>query len=476
VNRFNWNKVTMKKPRLQLGVSPLTGLGMILVALLGAAAFPPLGLWPLALVSVALFLRLLRNSGVREALNLGLLCGIVYGLGTMYWFFGVFGILAIPLVALMGGYFGLLSGLIGMTRGQAPLVRALLVGLFAVAVEWLRGDAWYLRFPWYTVPHALAAAPALIALARWIGVYGLTYVVWLIAALGAFGRAYIWVLLLLLPLGSFLLPALDPPDRQALLIQTEDPNPPEPLMAAILTSSIDLVVLPEYAYFSSPESVISSPRGPAVLARRFSCPVVFGAIEGPYGDPKFRNVAAVLDPDGHLLGTFTKQRPVPLFLDGAPGTNRPVFPVEQGTLGVAICYDFDAPAIAASLVDSGATVLVDPTFDSLSWGRIQHLHHELLLRLRAVENDRWILRAASSGRTEAVDPHGFPSAEGVEIGKPGVTTVRFSHRQGTPLGGQAHILGPVAAGATVLVVLVMALRAWRPRRSGKASPALEVAS
>src|SRR5713226_7301501 len=114
---------------LRFGVSPRHGLPAILFALLGAAAFPPLGLWPLTFASIAGLLCLLRDRSPREALDLGLVYGVVYALGTMYWFFGIFAGMAIPLLALMAGYFGLLAWCIGMTRGQSALARAALVAL-----------------------------------------------------------------------------------------------------------------------------------------------------------------------------------------------------------------------------------------------------------------------------------------------------------------------------------------------------------
>ncbi|MCE9533401.1 MAG: hypothetical protein K8T89_20095, partial [Planctomycetes bacterium] len=160
---------------------------------------------------------------------------------------------------------------------------------------------------------------------------------------------------------------------------------------------------------------------------------------------------------------FPKQRPVPLMYDGVPGKTRPTFRTADGVLGIAICFDYDAPEIAASLVADGATVLVDPTFDNISWGDVQHRHHELLLRLRAVETDRWILRAASSGRTEAVSPHGVPSKEGVEIGGPGFVIVDFAHRTSRTLGSRMYWLGPIAEGVTVLWLVVVGWRRFRNR-------------
>jgi apolipoprotein N-acyltransferase len=457
---------------LDVGVSPRQGCAAVALALAGAAAFPPLGVWPLTLISIAGLLYLLRDRPWRDALNLGVVYGFVYGLGTMYWFFGLFGTLAISLVALMAGYFGLLAALVGASRGHSPLARAALVAGFAVGIEWLRGDAWYLRFPWYTPAHALAAAPAWIAGARWVGAYGLSFLIWFVAAWGAFDRLLVWAAFLLLPLVALTLRPLEPVEsrQRALLVQAEETTRVERLLSDVPAGDIDLAVLPEYAYFSAPAGASTSQRGPGALARRLHGPVVFGAVEGTYGEPKFENVAAVLGPDGTLIGSFTKQHPVPLFLDGTPGTSRPVFPVDGGTLGVAICYDFDAPEIAASLVRSGATVLVAPTFDAMPWGRVQHVNHELLLRLRAVENDRWILRAASSGRSEAIDPHGHPSAEGVEIGETGFTFVSFAHRMNMTPAIYLAWFGPACAAVSVAFLVLGRLR----RARSKSGPGTQV--
>jgi apolipoprotein N-acyltransferase len=112
-------------------------------------------------------------------------------------------------------------------------------------------------------------------------------------------------------------------------------------------------------------------------------------------------------------------------------------------------------------VADGATVLVVPTHDGRSQAPVRHAQHELLVRLRAVESDRWVVRAASSGRSEAVSPRGVPSAEGVEVGSVGHAVVAFAHRTGRPLGSRAHVLGPAAACGAALA---LAVGAWRGRR------------
>jgi apolipoprotein N-acyltransferase len=463
VNRFNssvFEPDRMKLPRLSLGVSPRDGLFAAGAGLLGAAAFPPLGLWPLTLVSVACLLRIVRDRTTREALNLSLVYGVTYGLATMWWFFGLFGAYAIPLIALMGGYFGLLGALIGMTRGRSPLARAAMVGVFAVGIEWVRGDCWYLRFPWYTPPHALAAAPAWISLARWVGVYGLSFFVWSIAGAGTFGRSYFWLAFFILPVGSWFLGPVGDADQKALLLQADDQFRLEALMSKADEQDINLAVAPEYAYTTSLESAIKSKKGPGELSKRLNCPIVFGAVVGTYGE-HFQDVAVFFKPEDGSIQTFPKQHPVPLFLDGDPGTERPVFKIDGGVLGVGVCYDFDASEVAADLVGRGATVLVVPSHDSPSWGWARQKHHGLIVRLRAVENDRWVLRSVNTGRTEVIDSHSVSTEAGVEIGETGSVVSRFAYRDTKVPGGQAHRFGPLAAGLTALIVVVSVARMWR---------------
>jgi hypothetical protein len=206
---------------LPLGVSPRQALLALGGGLLAAASFWPLTLWPLMLVSVALLLGLLRDADAQAGRYLGLLYGIALAGGTMYWMFWIFGIFALPLLALMAAYFAVLGMLVALTRGMGAPARIALAALFATAVEWLRGDAWYLRFPWYTPAHALAAVPAWLAPARFLGAYGLSLVVWAIAAAGAFVGPRASPLFLLLPACWLLLPPEGEPDRRALLLQTE---------------------------------------------------------------------------------------------------------------------------------------------------------------------------------------------------------------------------------------------------------------
>ena len=97
---------------------------------------------------------------------------------------------------------------------------------------------------------------------RWLGVYGLSYLIWLIAGCGAFGRSYFWAAFLLLPVFSLLLSPVGEADRRALLFQGEETLALESLLPNVEAENIDLAALPEYAYRSSTPQALASAKRP----------------------------------------------------------------------------------------------------------------------------------------------------------------------------------------------------------------------
>ena len=369
------------------------------------------------------------------ALNLRLIFGLVYGLGTIWWFWFLFGPMLIGLLAIFGLYFGLLGLLIGMSRGRPLLMRALLVGLFAAGVEWLRGDAWYLRFPWYTVRHALARSPeAWIAPVRWLGVYGFTIAVWSIAALGAFGRPWAWLAFSLIPASSLLLADFDAPDRQAILFQTENPH----------------------CHGADPVGRTRRADSP----RRHAGVHVSGSVSEAAHQPERPGCPG---PEAWQSGCLRRdrRRPARFFSErrrrSRPGwkRDRPVSRTSNGrcrcsaTVGREPRCGRSSPWTRERSASPFATTgcrkwpgasfapaqrcCLPPNYDSMQWGAMQHVHHALLFRLRAVENDRWIIRASSSGRGEGDRP-----------ARPGVRTGHRDRRNEHGRAGLRPSNGPAA--------------------------------
>jgi apolipoprotein N-acyltransferase len=63
------------------------------------------------------------------------------------------------------------------------------------------------------------------------------------------------------------------------------------------------------------------------------------------------------------------------------------------------------------LTRAGAEILFMPTLDEGGWGGTQHVEHALLPRLRAIENRRAVVQAATSGISQIIDDRGRVLAE-----------------------------------------------------------------
>jgi apolipoprotein N-acyltransferase len=89
-----------------------------------------------------------------------------------------------------------------------------------------------------------------------------------------------------------------------------------------------------------------------------------------------------------------------------PGNRRSVFATDGHTYGTFICYESIFGDEVRRFAGLGADVLVNISNDgwyadtSAAW---QHLN---MVRMRAIENHRWVLRATNTGVTASIDPYG----------------------------------------------------------------------
>jgi apolipoprotein N-acyltransferase len=92
--------------------------------------------------------------------------------------------------------------------------------------------------------------------------------------------------------------------------------------------------------------------------------------------------------------------------DFSPGTGPVVMSSAGARLAPLICYEAIFPELARRFVNDGAQLLINITNDAFlgnSAGPRQHLQ---LAAVRAVENRRWMLRAANTGISAVIDPSG----------------------------------------------------------------------
>jgi apolipoprotein N-acyltransferase len=184
----------------------------------------------------------------------------------------------------------------------------------------------------------------------------------------------------------------------------------------------EIVVWPEEPaplyYYQDPEFHEQVDR----LAQTTRAYLLIGTVaRTPTGQPT--NTAVLVSPEGRAVSRYDKVNLVPFgeFVpwpfgfankistetgDFARGKQVVVSPMGAHKLGTFICYESVFPNFVRRFVDGGADVLFTISNDGWfgkSAARDQHL---AIVRMRAAENRRWILRAANDGITAAIDPAG----------------------------------------------------------------------
>ena len=118
--------------------------------------------------------------------------------------------------------------------------------------------------------------------------------------------------------------------------------------------------------------------------------------------------------------------------------------------GPAICYEVVFPQITRAQVRNGADVLVTITNDAWYDGTAAPAQHLAQARLRAIEGDRYLLRAGTTGISAFVDPTGRV-LESIPMGHDGIIYAKFQPR--TSITPYVRF-GDWFAWAAVLVVLI----------------------
>lgn len=122
--------------------------------------------------------------------------------------------------------------------------------------------------------------------------------------------------------------------------------------------------------------------------------------EAPYG----RDQTVLLGPDGTVLWTYQKRRPIPGLENYVAGTGPvPVVDTPYGRLANVICYDADFPAD----MHVDADIMLVPGGDWPEMGRI----HTQMASLRAIENGYALVRSDFNGSSQAFDHQGHVLAQ-----------------------------------------------------------------
>jgi apolipoprotein N-acyltransferase len=124
--------------------------------------------------------------------------------------------------------------------------------------------------------------------------------------------------------------------------------------------------------------------------------------------------------DGHYdkmhlvpFGEYTPYKPLFFFvghlLDDLvfiPGTQRILFRVGDKSYGVFICYESIFGDDMRQFARAGAQVLINISDDGWYGDTSAPWEHLDMVRMRAIENRRWVVRSTNTGITAAIDPYG----------------------------------------------------------------------
>jgi len=433
------------------------------------AAFPPVGVWPLAFVSPALLVVALSGRSLRGAFTVGLVFGTALFVPLLAWVMNLAWFAWIALAIASAVIFAVFA-----------IAQRLLLNLrcwpLAVAGWWVAAEAFRDRWPWGGFPWGrLAMSQAGLPTQGWAAIGGPPLLTFIVALVGV---ALGWLLLNLLsperrsnrrlivgPAAAFVgmaglacLPAalpLDPvparagtavvaaiqgdvPRARSLAAQLNDitvtlnhVTATDKLAAKVAAGTLpkpDLVIWPENSTDIDPTEYPPIYQQIASAATAIGRPILVGAVlQNP-----LRNAGVLWLPGKGPTTVYVKRQLVPFgeYIpfrsliskitsltqlqpnDFVPGHETVVFNVGKIRLGDVICYEVAFDDLVRSEVNAGANLLSvqsnDATFerDALAGESGETSQQLAMARIRAVEFDRAVIVASTTGYSAIIAPDG----------------------------------------------------------------------
>jgi apolipoprotein N-acyltransferase len=433
--------------------------------LAAAAAFPPVGLWPLAIVAVAVFLLLLRDQGWRRGALFGLVHGMAFFLPLLHWSGVYVGALPWVLLALSQAVFLAVYGGLAPALWRLPGAPCFLAALW-VTVEAARSRVPFGGFPWGRLAFTSADSP-LAPLAALGGAPLVSFVSALSAALlAAAGRNLLTrhrpgaragrtrgalVLVagaLALVLVGLLVPTPGGAARSAVVAVVQGNVPVAGLdfnseRERVLRNHVeatqslaeqvrrgevpqpDLVLWPENASDIDPFRDASAAALIQTATDQIGVPVLVGAVvDGP--GRFLSNTGVVWRPKTGPGERYVKRHPAPfgeyiplrsiarkvsdkvdlVSRDFVAGTDVRTLPMGKAQVADVICFEVAYDGLVRDVVKKGGNLLVVQT-NNATFGRTGESVQQLAMtRLRAIEHGRSTVQASTVGVSAIVRPDG----------------------------------------------------------------------
>ena len=240
-----------------------------------------------------------------------------------------------------------------------------------------------------------------------------------------------------------------------------------------IAQGADLIVWPESAtpfIFEAEHAAAESIRR---LARDARVPILFGSDQIDRGAlTRYYNSAYLVRADGSTGEAYRKMHLVPfgeyvplkrlLFFakplveavsDFSAGESAVLMSIQGHPISTAICYEVVYPDLVRRFVAAGSELLTTITNDAWFGNTSAPYQHFAQAAMRAIENGRYLIRAANTGISGVVDPYGRVMVES-RLFEPAVVTGTVYYRTERTLYTRiGDVFAYFAALATVALLL-----------------------
>ncbi len=426
-----------------------TGAGLLI-----AAALPPWGWWPLALVGLAIWFVLIDQANAGTRFRRSFLVGLAWSAPATLWIVD----LTAPGWPATVFAFSLLAGLAGLATPPCGALRRWAFPAAIILTELIRWNYPFGGTPIATYAMTGVATPFAMA-ARLFGSPFLAFLVVMagVATADAWRRQWKavggaiavlvaatvgghWAGSAVEPVGSIEVAVVQgggPQNTRADFCETRSVFERHMAASETIDRGVDLILWPEDVVHASADNARTPDRCDepllgrteafsrlSQLAAATGAVVISGWFQVADDGLANTNFALAQSPDGTITDRYDKVRLVPFgeFVpfrslierfsrdlprrDVRPGTGDAVLETGVGPLGIVISWEIFFDHRARDAIGNGGQVLLNPTNGSSYWLTIVQSQQIASSQLRAIETDRWVLQAAPTGFSAVVSPTG----------------------------------------------------------------------
>lgn len=479
-----------------------------LTALAGGAlvafSMPPWGWWPAAFVGLGLFDLSIRHLAARARLRTGMVFGAAWYAPSTLWMWD----LSPPGYFIAGVLFAVLYGVGAVAVPAAGWGRSVAMASAITVVAAVRWSWPFGGVPLATLAMSQVAGP----LAPTVRLFGSLTLVALAGLIGSAlanlaearprqALAAVAVVVVAVVGARFAHRAHPSAQIEVAIVQGGGPQNTRAINTSarevfdrhveateqllLGDASLDLVLWPEDVVHSvGPIEQDSQYVEMVSLARKLDAPLIAGIIESFRDDGYFLNASIVIAPDGKIESRYDKLRRVPFgeyvplrsivetaapdFLasyDALPGSGPAYLDTEFGRLATAISWEIFHDDRVYSGIQDGAQLILNPTNGSSFWLTMVQTQQVASSRLRAIENDRFVLQAAPTGFSAVIEPDGSVIDRSA-VSEAKVIRARVELREGrtwaTRFGQVPMIVCALLAWLTARVIPIVNRRRSRP--------------